>query len=375
MAKAIRVVHIIDSMDVGGAQTQILNWFRTIDRKHCEMRLVCLREKGAFGEAIEKMGFPVVVMGKRSRVQVDMLFRLFRLLREWKPDVVHCTIFTANLWGRLAGFFAGAPVLITHEQSTVSLEKWYRKWIDRALSWISYRILTVSDDLRQRVIAEEKIAPDRVEVMYNAVDTQAIYEAGEKPLEAELPLPDDAEIIVGAVGRLEYRKDHISLVQAAAKALKKEPRLAFVLVGEGPDRARIEAEIARQKIESRFILLGERHDVPALLRRFDIYVLSSITEGLSLSILEAMAASCAVVATRVGGNSELLDQGQCGKLVEARDPDAMAEAILDLSKKNDERKRMAHAAQKRAREIFDIHPIVRSLEALYSRALREKKFR
>ena len=103
-------------------------------------------------------------LGKGRRIQAGMLIELVRLLRQWRPEIVHCSVFTANLWGRLAAKMAGVPVCIAHEQSTVSLEKWYRRGIDRVLSWGTYRVLAVSEDLRRRVVAEEGIAARRVEV-------------------------------------------------------------------------------------------------------------------------------------------------------------------------------------------------------------------
>jgi len=120
------------------------------------------------------------------------------------------------------------------------------------------------------------------------------------------------------------------------------------------------------------ILLGERRDIPALLHAFDVYVLSSITEGLSLSIMEAMAAGCAVVATDVGGNSELLDAGRAGLLVPAGDPDRMAQEITQLLQKQEERRKFSESAKHRAQEHFDIRVVSLELEALYEQALRER---
>ena len=367
----IRVVHIIHSMEVGGAQRQIASLFGALDRARFDLRLICLGEKGVVGEQLEREGFVVAALGKKARVQIGMLMRLVRLLREWKPGIVHCSIFTANLWGRIAGKIAGVPILIAHEQSTISLEKWYRRLIDRVLSRITWRVLTVSENLRRRVVAEEGIAPARVEVLHNAIDVRAIAAAGRADAR-EQALAGERGLRVGAVGRLEYRKDHLTLVRAAARVVSEIPAATFFLAGEGPDRPKIEAEIARLNLGSSVFLLGERHDVPELLHSFDVYVLSSITEGLSLSILEAMAAGCPVVATDVGGNPELLDDGRAGILTAARDPEALALAIIRLLKSPAQRETLAQAARHRALERFDVHSVARRLEALYERAVLEK---
>jgi glycosyltransferase involved in cell wall biosynthesis len=367
-------------MERGGAQTQVANLFLALDRDRFDLSLICLREKGALGAMLEERGFPVVEMGKRGRVHPAMLLRLARLLREWKIDIVHCSVFTANLWGRLAGILAGTPVLIAHEQSTVSLEKRSRRQIDRLLAPFTWRVLTVSEDLRRRVLREERLSPRRVEILFNAVDEEAISRAAASATacppglekwrgENAFPRPP----IVGAVGRLEYRKDHLTLVRAAARVLERRPEAVFLLAGEGPDRPKIEAELRALGLEGRFVLLGERADIPALLRAFDVYVLSSITEGLSLSILEAMAAGCPVAATRVGGNPELLDEGRAGLLCEAGDVEGLASILLELLDDADKRGTLARAAKRRVRETFDIHPVARRLEDLYRRAMSERR--
>jgi len=365
----IRVVHIINDMEVGGAQRQVLNLFRAIDRRRFDLRLVCLAAKGAFGDQLKREGFEVVALGKRGRVDSAMVRRLVRLLGERRPDVAHCSVFTANLWGRIAGKLAGVPVLIAHEQSAVSLENWRRRWIDRVLSRFTFRVLAVSDDLRRRVIAEEGISPGRVEVLYNAIDCDEIERAAAAPLAA---LPGREGFRVGVVGRLERRKDHLTLVRAAARVVREIPHAAFLLVGDGPDRPVVEREIARLGLEENVRLLGERDDVPRLLHAFDLYVLSSITEGLSLSILEAMAAGRAIVATRVGGNPELLDDGGAGVLVPARDPEAMADAVARLLRDPEQRRTLGARARARAREVFDVHRVARRLEGIYERALEER---
>jgi glycosyltransferase involved in cell wall biosynthesis len=161
----------------------------------------------------------------------------------------------------------------------------------------------------------------------------------------------------------------LTAVRAAARVVAQVPEAVFCLVGDGPERSRIENEIARLGLADHVRLLGERDDVARLLHAFDLYVLCSVTEGLSLSILEAMAAGLPVVATRVGGNPELLDQGRAGILTPARDPDALADAIIDLLTNREKASALGLAARERARRSFDIRPVARRLEEIYERAL------
>jgi glycosyltransferase involved in cell wall biosynthesis len=357
-------------MEVGGAQRQVVNLMRSLDPARFEQCLICLERKGTLGEELERSGFPVLALGKQGRVHPAMLGTLVRELRRWKPDVVHTSVFTANLWGRLCAMLAGVPVRIAHEQSTVSLEKWYRRVLDWMLSWGTYRILAVSEDLRTRIRAEERLQASRVEVLYNAVDCEALRlgsrEEGKGPA-----LPGRPGCRVGLVGRLEYRKDHVTLVRAAARVVEQMPEAMFLLVGEGPDRGKIEDAIRTLGVERNVFLLGERQDVAWILSQLDLYVLCSITEGLSLSILEAMAVGAPVVATRVGGNAELLDEGRAGVLTPSGDVEALADAILGLLKDPDRARELARRAGERVTERFDVHAVARRLEGIYESGVRQ----
>jgi len=370
VVRRIRVAHVINSMEVGGAQRQVVNLMRSLDPARFDQCLICLERKGALGEELERSGFPVLALGKQGRVHPAMLWTLVRELRRWKPDVVHTSVFTANLWGRLCAMVAGVPVRIAHEQSTVSLEKWYRRALDWMLSWGTYRILAVSGDLRTRILAEERLPASRVEVLYNAVDCEALRsgsrEEGKGPA-----LPGRSGWRVGLVGRLEYRKDHVTLVRAAARVVEQRPEATFLLVGDGPDRGKIEEAIRTLGMERNVFLLGERQDVAWILGQLDVYVLCSITEGLSLSILEAMAVGAPVVATRVGGNAELLDEGRAGVLTPAGDVEALAEAILGLLKDPDRAQEMVRRAGERVTERFDVHAVARRLEGIYESGVRQ----
>jgi glycosyltransferase involved in cell wall biosynthesis len=358
-------------MEVGGAQRQVVNLMRSLDSARFEQCLICLERKGALGEELERNGFPVLALGKQGRVHPAMLWALVRELRRWKPEVVHTSVFTANLWGRLCAMAAGVPVRIAHEQSTVSLEKWYRRVLDWMLSWGTYRILAVSDDLRTHILAEERLSASRVEVLYNAVDCEALRSGSRETGKESAPLPGQPGWRIGLVGRLEYRKDHVTLVRAAARVVEQMPQATFLLVGEGPDRGKIEEAIRTLGMERNVFLLGERQDVAWILGQLDVYVLCSITEGLSLSILEAMAVGAPVLATRVGGNAELLDEGRAGLLTPAGEVEALAEAILCLLKDPERRRELARRAGERVTERFDVHAVARRLEAIYESGVRQ----
>jgi glycosyltransferase involved in cell wall biosynthesis len=353
----IRVAHVINDMEVGGAQTQLLNLVRALDGASFDQQIICLCNKGKLGEELIETGFHVEALDKSGRVDFGFFQRLRSTLKAFRPHVLHSSVFTANLWGRLAVLTIHVPVCITHEQSTVSLEKWHRRFFDRILLPRTSRVLAVSQDLKNRLVAEEKLPESKVEVLYNAIDCAAVQATAKSRTE---PLPGTDGKRVCVVGRLEYRKDHATLLHAAKRVVAHDTDAHFLFVGDGPDRSKLEALRRELGLEANAHFLGERRDVPALLSATDIYCLSSITEGLSLSILEAMATGCPVIATRVGGNAELLDEGKAGLLVPPRDPEAMAEGLLRLLEDTSLAKDLGDKARQRAESVFDIGQIGRA---------------
>ncbi len=356
-------------MEVGGAQTQLLNIVRALDREYFEQHIICLRNKGKLGSELVEDGFTVYELNKSARIDIGFFQRLRKTLKAFRPNILHCSVFTANLWGRLAALTIHVPICITHEQSTVSLERWHRRLLDRLLLQRTSTVLAVSQDLKDKLIAKEKLPASKVEILYNAIDCTAVQTAAKQNID---PLPGIDGKRICCVGRLEYRKDHTNLLKAAKIVINQDSQAHFFVIGDGPDRSKLQNLQAQLQIEANTHFLGERRDVPAILNATDIYCLSSITEGLSLSILEAMAAARPIVATNVGGNAELLDQGKAGLLVPARNPESMANAILQLLQHPRHARELGENAQKRAESHFDIKAVASRLANIYRQALREK---
>ena len=236
-----------------------------------------------------------------------------------------------------------------------------RKLQSRLLSWLSTRLVPVSEDLARHARVEQGAPQRKVELIYNGIDLQAFELAAEQ---ASLGQRDPRPTAV-MVARLAPVKDFDTLFQAAAVVRQRQPEFRLRLLGDGPLRAELEGTAERMGLKDCIELLGNRRDVPQQLAAADVFILSSHSEGLSIAVLEAMATGLPVVATAVGGNPEVVADGETGFLVPERSPQIMAEKIVWLLEHADQAREMGRAGRRRVAERFDIRGTVREYQRLY----------
>jgi glycosyltransferase involved in cell wall biosynthesis len=291
------------------------------------------------------------------------LVELIALMRRAAPDIVHANSSKAGVLGRIAAVAAGVPVRIftvhgwAFSASSGVVSTLYR-WADRLVAPVTTLTICVAERERVAGLAAGTCRPGRTVVIPNGVDVEAAPPArhdGDPPL-------------VISVGRLAEPKDAVTLVRALAAV--PAGRFTGLIVGDGPDRELVAAEVRRLGLQDAVVLAGTRGDVPELLARADVFVLSSRSEGAPVSILEAMAAGLPVVATRVGGVEELVADGETGLLVPSGDPAAMSAALARLTADPALRRRLGAAARERARRHFDVREQRRAHLAAYSAELR-----
>ena len=289
------------------------------------------------------------------------LVELIRLFRRERPDIVHASSSKAGVLGRLAAFVAGVPVRIftVHGWAFAAYDGFAGRlylWADRVVRPLTTLVICVSHRERELGLRKRACASERSVVVHNAVDVRAFRVAvthGEPP-----------QII--SVGRFAYPKDYVTLVRAMASV---ESDFRAILVGDGPDQPALANEVRRLGLAPNVTLLGARSDVPELLAGADVFVLSSRSEGLPMSVLEAMAAGLPVVATDVGGVSELVLEGETGLLVPRDETTALAQALERLLRDEDLRRRMAASARARVVREFDLTSFQEAHVELYRREL------
>jgi len=368
MPSAIRVLFIIDELDVGGTEQQILELVKRLDRR-AFVPIVCCFRPGRVAREIEAAGVAVFALRKRAKIDPVLVGTLARLMRRERIDLVQTYLFTANTWGRLAAILAGVPVIISSERNVDMWEERYKQrlgtWLDRWTSSTIANSRAVGDYLVSKGLPREKIR-----VIYNGVDFTR-FEAPVTPdtTKAELGIPLH-HAVVGLVARLEPQKDPRVFLRAAAIIAKKHSAVSFLVIGGGSLLPELEREAEALGLGARAVFTGPTREVPALLAACDVSVNSSVKEGMSNTVMESMAAGKPMVATRVGGNAELIQDGETGLLVPPRDPVALARAILRILEDPPLAKAMGREARARIAEGCSVDAMVQATEQLYRDAVR-----
>ncbi|UXI66337.1 glycosyltransferase [Tahibacter amnicola] len=373
--RAERILVVTDEMEVGGSQRQIVHLLQGVKASGRDVSLLYFRKPSFLLDRIQAAGVSVQRIDKRGRVDLAFVLRLVRFLRRGRFDVVHCFSITAEMWVRLALY--AVPRTTRLVSSVRGMSKDSADWHWRAKRWIvdgSAAVIANSLLAAEWVAERAGVAVRRFSIVNNGIEVPA--ERGESLRETTrvaLGVPD-GRLLVLFVGRLVALKN-ISLLLRAMALIVPTERPCLRLAGDGPERARIEQEIAERGLQDAVHLLGERDDVPALMSAADVFVLSSREEGLSNVILEAMGSGLPVVATAVGGTPELIEDGVCGHLVPDDDAAALAAALERLAVDHVSRQRLGRAARQRVTEQFSIDAMVGATLAIYDRCVRSEAAR
>lgn len=368
------IAHVVYRLDVGGLENGLVNLINRMQGDRYRHAIVCLTHYTDFRERIQKK-VPVFAMEKREGKDPSLYFRLWRLFRSLQPDIVH-TRNLATLEAQLPAFLAGVRYRIhgEHGRDVHDLDNMSRKYrlLRAAFRPLVQRYIPLSRDLQHYLVNDVGVAARKIVPICNGVDAD-LFRAASDRVDRRTLLPhgfgDGDALVIGTVGRLEAVKDQVTLARAFIELASSHPadrrRLRLVIVGDGSLREKVESEIAGAGLEDQVWFPGKRDDIPQLLRSFDVFVLPSLGEGISNTILEAMATGLPVVATDVGGNGELVRVGDTGFLVPRADPVAMAEALGRYLE--DSALRVAHgrSARERVEQEFSIDRMVDRYTRVY----------
>ena len=370
MSAPIRVLFVVGNFVAGGAERHLIELWKRIDGARFEVVIACFRREGAFLAEAESLGWPVreLAVGRRIYGAAGLagLARLVHLVRDARPQVIHGYLLGPNLYAALAGRLAGVPAVVVAKRNVDAFETRRQVLAQRLAHRLATHVTAVSEAVAESVVALG-VPRARITVIPNGVDAARFVPPA--PLEeARRALGADRSPLVGSVGCLAARKDYGTLLEALR--LLGDRGLAFraALVGDGPERDRLEARATALGLAGRVRFLGERADVDRLLPGMDVFVLSSREEGIPNALLEAMAAGRACVATAVGGTPEVLRDGETGWLVPPGEPGALADALEQALTRPGEARRRGEAAGRAVREEMSIEAMVRRHEEFYERA-------
>ncbi|NOT35686.1 MAG: glycosyltransferase, partial [Candidatus Eisenbacteria bacterium] len=327
MPPRIRVLYVVNNFVAGGAERHLLELWSRLDRDRFELAIACFERRGQFTVAVGALGWPVHDLGMSSRIYGPSgwrgLLRLVNLVRDWRPDVIHGYLFGPNLFAALAGRLCGVRAVVVSKRNMDEFETPRQVAVQRLAHRLATHVVAVSRAVGESSVALG-VARERVTVIPNGVDVDRF---GNGAIERSALGLKGVAPVIGSVGCLAVRKDQGMLLEALALLTREGQPFEAVLIGDGPERERLERQAHTLGLDDRVHFLGERPDVERLLPALDVFVLSSREEGIPNALLEAMAAGRASIATAVGGTPEVMQDGRTGWLVPARDPAALARAL------------------------------------------------
>jgi glycosyltransferase involved in cell wall biosynthesis len=327
------ICQLLHSMNVGGAEVLAARLARQLDDRY-RFLFVCLDELGMLGRELRDEGFPVHILGRRAGFDYRCMVRLARLLRCEAVDLVQAHQYGPFFYGVSARLLCRRPAVLFTEHGRHFPDYPRRKRIiaNRLLLRSRDRVVGVGEAVRRALIENEGIPESRVAVIYNGIDLSRFDAANSDRthVRRELGLGNE-DFVVLQVARLDYLKDHATAIRTMERVCRQKPSVRLVLIGDGPERDTIRILIARHGLEKHIRCLGLRTDVPRFLRAADAFLLTSISEGIPLTLIEAMAATLPVVSTDVGGVREVVANGQTGLLAPSGDDNALASAVLCLA--------------------------------------------
>ncbi|MBT9096936.1 TIGR03088 family PEP-CTERM/XrtA system glycosyltransferase [Methylovulum psychrotolerans] len=368
------IVHIIYRLGVGGLENGLVNLINAMPPDAYRHAIVCLKDSTDFKLRLTRADVAVYELHKREGQDWHSFVALYRLLKKLQPSIVH-TRNLAAIEYQIAAFCAGVPGRVHGEHGWDVFDpngtNVKYQWVRRVLKRFIHRFIPLSRHLESYLLDKVHVTPRKIRRIINGVDTRIFYpRTGARQTLDGCPfaLTDD-ELVIGTIGRMHGVKDQITLVKAfilACQGAEADSRhLRLIIIGDGPLRAEALALLEAAGVAGQAWLPGARDDVAEINRRLDVFVLPSQAEGISNTILEAMASGLPVLATAVGGNPELVVDGVTGRLTPANNAEVMAAHLLAYSHDAQMRHEQGRQGYQRVQEHFSLAAMVANYQAVY----------
>ena len=365
----INILQLVNGFAIGGGEIKLLELVKLLDKDKFNQVVVSVGQSGPLQKEFEELGFPVYVFEKKHKYDFTQIYKVRGLIKKHNIDIVMTTLFYADVIGAFAS--KGHVPVISWEVVTQPQKTVHKLTYGRAKKHF-YKVITVSNAIKDKIIKERNLVPEKVDTIHYGVDTQRFIRdsiIGEK-IKKELGI-ENGKIILGTVARLTNQKGHKYLIEAVPQIVEKYPNVKFVFAGDGYLHEELNARIKGLGMSSYFIFLGFRKDIPELLSAFDGFILPSLYEGLPNVVLEAMSCSNPVVATAVDGTPEAVIDGETGFLVPSKQPEPLAKAVIKLIQNKTNMETMGQNGRLRVEKHFSIDKQVEEFEYLFHQVLHK----
>ena len=371
--KKIKLLHVVLEMDVGGLQRFVYEMSLLMHGEKYDIEVLCLNRLGSFADALIKKGIPVTLLQKnQTRTDFSYPWKLKKFLKEKHFDIIQMHSGTF-LYGSVAAKLAKTKAVVYTDHGRALEETRMCIMEEQFASRFVDKIIAVSNELKEHLINVVGLPQEKTGTIINGINVEN-FSVREKPeyLLQEFNFKQEDKII-GTTGRLDDVKDHKTLIKSFQKVLEKTPNVYLMIVGEGHLKEELDVLVENKKLKDKIIFTGNRKDIPELLNLFDVFVLSSLSEGTSLSLLEAMASGLPAVVTNVGGNTALIKHEVNGLVVEPKNIEQISDSIIEILSDSDKYEKFRKNTLLHVHQNYSISSMIEKYEKEYNRILDSKK--
>ncbi|MDD5078718.1 MAG: glycosyltransferase [Candidatus Omnitrophica bacterium] len=359
----ISICHIVDALNIGGLEKTLIGF--VLNAREFKHVVFCLRAKGPLVKLLEDRGIEVREFSLSGRLRIRGIMRVTAELRKGRFDIVHCHGLYPAVWGAISARMAGVAVVIMHVQNQYYGISWKDKIKVRTVAAFTDRVIAVSLAVRKCLIGFLGIPCAKIALVYNSAEDRRSSDSLRRKVRERLGLAPGV-FVVGSISRIEGHKGHSFLVESIAECLRRGLDCKCVIIGDGPAMDGLRNRVKSLGLENTVIFLGARQDAEDYLLGMDIFVqLSTTHEGLPLALAEAASAGLCLIATDIGGNAEIVQDGVNGFIVPVRNSTAVAEKIIYLAGHEDEMRKMSRESRNTWESKFSQREMVDKIAKIY----------
>ena len=367
--KKINILFLIDGFNIGGAELNLLEMLRNIDKRKYDITVCSFMDSGPLQPDFKQLGFQVKLILRKWRFDPSIFLKLRSLMKKNSYDIVLTLLFYPDIVGTLIAHSCRVPCILswaTASHYDRDFDPWHRRFFYKIAMKKSNKIIAVSNETKESIIKREKFSPDKILVIPSGlnIDKYSRDVSGMKKVQK-----NDSLFVIGVVARLNYIKGHVFLIRALKEVKAVFPNFQCRLIGDGEYKPVINELVQKLGLSEHVQFMGFRRDIPEQLKQLDVFVLPSLSEGLPMVILEAMAASVPIVASSVGGIPEVIKNNVNGILVKPGDSESLARGIQSLFASREKREKLAREARNFVEKKFSITTLIKSFEEIFTEYL------
>lgn len=374
--RTLNILQLVNGLAIGGAELKLLELANKLKNKYPESynQIICsIGQGGPLKEEFEKHGFETYVFSKKHKFDISLIFKVAKLMKQKKIDLVQTTLFYADIIGAFSALHAKVPIIISwetvsHAANYMHVKLHQRVMYEYAMKLV-YKIVAVSLEAKNSLIEKRNINESKIEVIHYGVDVDKYIKQDNHAKKKEILIENNYPII-GIVSRLDPVKGHSYLLDAMVGVIKKYPMAKCLIVGDGSCKKELEQKAHNLGLSKNILFLGFRNDIKELLSTLDVFVLPSITEGLPNAVLEAMACDIPVVATSVGGIPEVITNKKNGILVQPKNPVPLEKAIIEVLSDDKLRKNLINNSKEIIHSTFSLEKQIQDFHKLYQKSYK-----